>query len=339
MATELTDTEKDRFKAIKLLLEGKSRTAVAKIMHRPVKWVKRTENRWKEQGNFKDRFRKGAPRKMTPRDEKALVKKVEGKSGHSTRREAGAFMTAKKERVSRETVRKVYKGAGLYPHRRRKVVLLTPKQKVKRVNFASKYRRFDWTKCAFWDETEFELHPTPNIKNDITWDKRGQVYKYEKMAHPPKFKFGAAITAHGATRLVSYTGTIDSKKYMSMVDQVIPDLKKLFGKTNFTYIHDGATCHTSKETMEHLRQVLPSLLPKGDWPPNSPDDNPIENVFGYLESKVQEKKSDSLAALEKRIRSAWNGLTPEYLKSCIEVIPKRLKQIIASNGEYVDELK
>lgn len=230
------------------------------------------------------------------------------------------------------------KNRGLIVHRLRKTPHLSTRQKERRVEFAKAYRRFDWTQCAFWDETEIELISAPNPKNDIVWDSKGTAYSYGKVAHPATFKFGAAITVHGATRIVPYTGTIKSPDYIKMIKKVIPEINDKFSNNDWTWVQDGAKPHVSRYSVERLNDKVPNLLPPKDWPPNSPDDNPIENVFGFIEEKVREKNPQSVKALERTVRSAWRALTPEYCASCISAIPKRLKQIIQSKGEYVYEL-
>ena len=264
---------------------------------------------------------------------------VKGKRRRSTRKTSHQFKTVKGETLSHETIRKSLRRSGLYPHRPRKAVFLTDANKKRRVEFAKKYRRFDWTKCAFWDETEFELHGGTNIKNDIIWDEAGAVNTNERQAHPEKFKFGAAITVNGPTRIVPYTGTVDSPLYIEMVNKVLPDLRKLLKDQDWTYVQDGATCHTAKKTQEFLTQKVPHLFPKKDWPANSPDDNAIENVFGYLENEIQPIRCSTIQAMERAVRAAWSRLTPEYCRKCIEAIPNRLKKIIETKGEYVVDTK
>ncbi len=250
-----------------------------------------------------------------------------------------SFKTRKGTKVSRETIRTSLKKEGLRVHRLRKTPRLTPDQKARRVAFAKKYSRFDFTKAAFWDETEFELISTPNPKNDIVWDVKGSEHTFGKVAHPATFKFGAAITVHGPTPLVPYKGTIKSEIYIEMVEEVVPDINKKFSNHKWTWIQDGARPHVSKYSMEKLKELVPDLIPPEDYPANSPDDNAAENIFGIIESEVQAKKPQTLKALEQCVRSAWRALTPETCANCISAIPKRLKQIIKSNGEYVYEVK
>ena len=171
MSSLPTEEQQDRFQAYKLYQKGKKIERIALKFNKSIRWVQRNNKRFEETGSFEDRPRTGRPHVLKARDIQRLVNKVKGKRRQSVRKTSRAFKSSTGKKISRETIRKTIKSAGLYPHRRRKVTFLTEKQKERRVRrFAKAYRHFDWNTCSFWDETEFELHCTPNIKNDITWE-------------------------------------------------------------------------------------------------------------------------------------------------------------------------
>jgi len=173
----------------------------------------------------------------------------------------------------------------------------------------------------------------------VTWDEKGAEYRHGQVAHPASFRYGVAITVHDPTRIVPYEGTIKAPKYIEMVDEVIPDLNKMFGKKKWTWVHDGAKPHIAKISQAHLKEVVPNLIPKEDWPANSPDLSPIEYANGYVDSEVQTKKSTSMKSLERNVKNEWKKLTPEYCQNLIGGLHKRLEQIIKTKGEYVYEVK
>ena len=74
-----------------------------------------------------------------------------------------------------------------------------------------------------------------------------------------------------------------------MIDKVVPDLNRMFGNRDWTWVQDGARPHTSKVALNHLAEVFPHVIPKEDWPPNSPDLSPTEYANGYVHSEVQAK--------------------------------------------------
>jgi len=131
MTQLLSEKERERFRAHQLLSKEKSGKTVANILEKDVKWVRRQERRFDELGNFKDRSRSGQPKKLDSRDTARLVKQVKGKERKSTRKMVSSFKTKDKKSVGRETIRKTLKTSGLYPHKKRKVTLLTGRQKKK----------------------------------------------------------------------------------------------------------------------------------------------------------------------------------------------------------------
>ena len=146
MSALQSERERLRFKAHKLLSDGVTVKEVARRMKKEARWVHRLQIRFDELGTFKDRPRTGQPRKFSDEDRSALVRKVKGKERMSTRKTARLFKTRGHGTVGRETIRQELKSSGLFPHRKRKVPRLTDEQKKRRVTFAKKYRRFDWTK-------------------------------------------------------------------------------------------------------------------------------------------------------------------------------------------------
>ena len=52
-------------------------------------------------------------------------------------------------------------------------------------------------------------------------------------------------------------------------------------------MEDGAPCHSARETQNWLRQNGINKLP---WSSQSPDMNPIENLWGILDRNLRKKK-------------------------------------------------
>ena len=80
----------------------------------------------------------------------------------------------------------------------------------------------------------------------------------------------------------------------SFSEYLVPFLHKT-GMENNRVLMDGARCHISKKTQNWLVENKMNIIPYGGkplettngYPPNSPDLNPIENVFGYWDSQVK----------------------------------------------------
>ena len=65
-----------------------------------------------------------------------------------------------------------------------------------------------------------------------------------------------------------------------------------------------------------------------DWPGNSPDLNPIENLWNIMKNKVAKKDTSSLPKLKNAIKEVWTiDFSPSYLEN-LSSMPKRLKDVL-----------
>jgi len=68
------------------------------------------------------------------------------------------------------------------------------------------------------------------------------------------------------------------------------------------------------------------------WPAQSPDLNPIENLWSEIKRRIHNDKPTSLPSLERCIKRAWKSVKPEMVKNLIESMPRRIKAVIQANG-------
>ena len=94
--------------------------------------------------------------------------------------------------------------------------------------------------------------------------------------------------------------TVDAEYYVEEIlkKEVKPLLKRskrtneattykiVVNKRQFTFQEDGAPAHTSKHAQDWCLQNLPNLINSDDLQGNSPDLNPMENLFSILNEKV-----------------------------------------------------
>lgn len=104
---------------------------------------------------------------------------------------------------------------------------------------------------------------------------------------------------------------MDAKRYVrTCLAKLVPTMPE--GRI---FMQDGARCHTAKHTLAYLERKGVDLLE--GWPPYSPDLNPIENLWHYLDQKISEEAPSSLAELKRVAKSAWEAIPLEVINSFV----------------------
>ncbi|KAG0753053.1 hypothetical protein G6F24_013216 [Rhizopus arrhizus] len=90
---------------------------------------------------------------------------------------------------------------------------------------------------------------------------------------------------------------------------------------------DNDPKHKSKSTMSWLKQNKVRYI--NDWPPNSPDLNPIEHVWHLLKLRLSlyERKARNIDELWERVDVEWNKLDKDVCRSYIDSMPDRIAAV------------
>ncbi|KAJ3441120.1 transposable element-related [Anaeramoeba flamelloides] len=147
--------------------------------------------------------------------------------------------------------------------------------------------------------------------------------------------FGGINFSYQST-LIKCPKTINSQTYQNNVisrSKNFSGMDELYGKNQWILMQDGATSHTSLSTLEYLENKC-QVLKK--WPPNSPDLNPIEHLWGIMSKKISDNPPKNKNQLIKCCRYVWKSLKWEIIENLCNSMETRLKLVIELNGECIN---
>ena len=211
---------------------------------------------------------------------------------------------------------------------------LRPQHIEKRLNNANKHGSRQWLTALFVDEAAIELAGAPNHQNQGQWaEAREQVPILPKDKHPTKVSVFGGIAWSGRTRLVFIEKTLNGKGYADIMRTIIPEATRdIFKKRKWFIVQDAVPLHFTADVMQVLSDAGVTVIPKSEWPPNSPDLNPIENVWSILKSRVAERNPATKAELVKTIIEEWTNIPQKIIQNTIKSLTPRLQKVKQNNG-------
>ena len=98
---------------------------------------------------------------------------------------------------------------------------------------------------------------------------------------------------------------------------------------------DNAPAHTAKVVKEYFAlKDIKSL----DWPPQSPDLNPIENLWAIIKHKLYENITfpKNRNELIERVQKIWGELSLELAENLADSPLNRYKEVVKRRGKWIN---
>jgi transposase len=129
---------------------------------------------------------------------------------------------------------------------------------------------------------------------------------------------------------------IDSWRYIQQVCRPIlwPECQRLAAENpDFILMEDGAVSHGSGYTNQ--KRVKEGVR-KMDWPPNSPDFNPIERIWALMKKRIQTRRGSeritTVKDMKRVLQEEWDKITIEEINTEIAKLPTIMQRCINVNG-------
>ena len=97
-------------------------------------------------------------------------------------------------------------------------------------------------------------------------------------------------------------------------------------------IQDNAPIHVSRATTQWMHGALRRHLPRLPLPPNSPDLNPLENLWAHVQERLDQGTFTTVAGLWRRLRRIWRQVPTAMLRRLTADMPRRLRRVLAARG-------
>lgn len=324
--------------AILALLEiGMSERQVAKKLKISKTAVHYNKKKQAEHGTTKLLPGRGRKRLSTPRDDRALVRSCVRNRRQTSRDLQNEWALSRNVTCSARTVRNRLVEAGLKSHRARKKPFINERHRKARLLFARDHKDWtvdDWAKVLFSDESNFELMPTP--ANLLVRRRPGEAYKPDCLAPTVKHGGGSVMiwgcfSMSGTGQMQLCEGRMNQVMYRATLENsLLPSAGKLFPASNdWIFQQDNAPCHTARSVKAWMENHNIRTMP---WPAQSPDLNPVENLWKIIKLKMENHKPKNKANLFEFVQQEWAAVTAEQCQKLVESMPRRMASVIKNNG-------
>lgn len=241
--------------------------------------------------------------------------------------------------VGKRRVGQILKETNMYKFAKKKTrPALKPHHKVDRIEWGRKHMSWDveWTNVIFSDEKKFNLDGPDGFSHYWHDLRTEQKFRFSRNFGGGTLMVWAAFAMNGKTPLMKITTRMNSDKYTELMEEALLPFIDGYMDENCIYQQDNAAIHVSRESKAWFAANDIELL---DWPPCSPDLNPIENLWGILARAVYKdgRQFENLRQLEECVKTAWRQIPQQTIDALINSMPGRVFEVIRRNGMQLDK--
>ena len=348
-ATQLSEFERGEIVGLKKA--NFSYREIARILNRSKSAVEKTVNDYVSKNKTTAALRPGRPKKLSDRDERQLMRVVK-KNTKTTACKLVESLEKINIIASEKTIRRTLHSKNVYGRKAVKKPLISDVNRKKRLYWCHSRKNWsssEWDKIIFSDESRFELFQ--NDSNDWVWRKPEEKYNKENLSPTVKKSDGIMVwgcfTREKMGPLALVEGKLNAIGYNKLLAEnllsYINELREESGGGDghghdghghgrvFTFQEDNAPCHKAAIANRWKEENHIMVLP---WPAQSPDLNPIENLWQDLKRRLRMRnpKPKNKTELFNLLKEEWFNTIPVRINRLVDSMPRRVDAVLKNKG-------
>ena len=283
----------------------------------------------------------GPPLLINTPKRKALVELATSDSKHRRMSYEEVAEEAGVQACSR-TLTRAFAKEGYYRRIAAKKPMLTDKHKVDRLAWAHAHKQWDfsdWCRVNWTDESSFT---TGGFGDTRVTRKAGEKFLDDCLL--PKYRGYSAAMIHGnisglrkGPLLVfdktwgTITGALYQEKVTPHIYAFLEEIEQAVGEGRAILMEDNASVHKAGVVK---RSHTEHGVYRMEWPANSPDLNPIENVWRLMKYRVGKYFPKTTEEVRQRAQEEWESMEVEDFVKYIASMPDRCAAVIEAKGGH-----
>lgn len=219
--------------------------------------------------------------------------------------------------------------------------MLTAAQKATRLQWAQEHVHWSdrqWSRVLWTDEASIrcgyfgQVYVTRRVDEEFAEDCL--VARFRKYS---ACMLWGCIAADGPKQCFIFDkGSVNGEVYRSQIVPLISSIAQQHKQSSMfqqpaVVMQDNASIHKAIATLELFKQLDLELL---SWPANSPDLNPIENIWSLLKHRISKHFPTTREAVIAAIQSEWSRLTSSDISRACQSMRQRCQAVIDANGGH-----